>query len=65
MFMTSAIRDPEPRISFVNNSPVVNGRDVTMHLATNYDVTSLKCILRVPNKLNMEHLEAVQDCKFA
>ena len=61
----SAMRDPKPRISFINNSPIVDGRNVTMHLAINYNVTSLQCRLIVPNKLQKEELEEFLDCECA
>ena len=43
------LKDPVPNITLVNDSPIVDERNVTIHLATNYDYSSLECRLDAPD----------------
>ena len=55
--------DPEPSITFINNSPIVSGRDVEIHFATNYKVSSLECRLDAPDTIQLGDDGFYHDCK--
>ena len=58
------LSEPEPRISFIDDSPAVSGNDVEIHLATNYDVSSLECKLDTQDEaVDLEGDEEYRDCK--
>ena len=61
--ITVDLLDPEPKLTFINDSPIVSGRNIEIHLATNYDVSSLECRLETQDPVPLGDDGLYQNCK--
>ena len=59
----AALVDPEPKISFINDSPLVTGRSVTVHLSVNHPFSMLECSLSSPSNVQIGDKKEFHDCK--